>query len=74
MMDRVAKIITQIKEESGGEVTQPITSETDLRKDLSFSSLDLATLTAEIEDEFGVDVFEDGFVYTVGDILEKVSK
>jgi len=37
-------------------------------------SLDLAELTVRLEEEFGVDVFEDGIVETVEEILTKLSK
>jgi acyl carrier protein len=43
-----------------------------LRDDLGFDSLDLAEITVRIEDEFNVDIFEDGFVQTVSEILEKI--
>ena len=33
---------------------------------------DLAELTVRIEDEFDIDIFEDGIVSTVGDILNKL--
>jgi acyl carrier protein len=43
-----------------------------LREDLGFESLDLAELTVRIEERFGVDVFEDGLVNTVGEIAGKL--
>lgn len=43
-----------------------------LRDDLGFTSFDLAELTVRIEDEFDIDIFEDGIVSTVGDILNKL--
>ena len=39
-----------------------------LRDDLGLDSLDLAELTVKIEDEYNVDIFENGFVNTIGDI------
>ena len=49
--------------------------ETDrLREDYGFTSFDLAELTVKIEDEYDIDIFEDGLVNTVGEILEKLSK
>ncbi len=52
----------------------PIDAQTNLRHDLGFDSLDLAELTVRVEDEFGVDIFEDGIVNTVGEILLKIEK
>ena len=46
----------------------------DLKRDSGFDSLDLAELTARIEAEFDVDIFEDGIVFKISDILEKISK
>ncbi|MBI2814387.1 MAG: acyl carrier protein [Opitutae bacterium] len=45
-----------------------------LREDLDFASLDLAELTVRIEEKFGVDVFADGLVHTVGEIAAKLEK
>ena len=45
-----------------------------LREDLSFTSFDLAELTVKIEDEYDVDIFEDGLVSTIGEIYAKLSK
>lgn len=36
-----------------------------LRDDLGFSSFDLAELTVRIEDEFDIDIFEDGLINTI---------
>ena len=43
-----------------------------LRNDIGFDSFDLAQLTVMIEDEYDVDVFEDGLIETVGEILDKI--
>lgn len=43
-----------------------------LREDYGFTSFDLAELTVKIEDEFDIDIFEDGLVNTVGEIIEKL--
>jgi acyl carrier protein len=50
-----------------------LNSDTDLRLDLRMDSMDLALLTVLIEDEYGVDIFEDGLVSTVSDILKKIN-
>lgn len=43
-----------------------------LREDLGFTSFDLAELTVKIEDEYDIDIFEDGLVNTIGEILSKL--
>ena len=48
-------------------------NETDrLREDYGFTSFDLAELTVKVEDETDIDIFEDGLVNTVGEILAKI--
>jgi acyl carrier protein len=44
----------------------------DLRKDLGLDSFDLAELTVNIEDEFNIDVFENGIIGTTNEIIEKL--
>lgn len=51
-----------------------LTGSSRLREDLAFVSLDLAELTIRIEERFGVDVFADGLVHTVGEIQEKITR
>ena len=56
---------------------QPLTEfrrECSFRNDLGFDSFDLAELTVRIEDEFGVDVFANGLISTVGQIVEQLIK
>lgn len=45
-----------------------ISADTRLRQDLALDSLDLAELTVRLEAHFGVDVFADGLVHTVGEV------
>jgi acyl carrier protein len=68
MIEQIKKVIKEIIEDNGEELTVEITKETQLR-DLGLTSFDLATLTVKIEDEFDVDIFEDGIVSTVGEIV-----
>jgi acyl carrier protein len=42
------------------------------REDLELDSIMLAELTVRIEDKYNIDVFENGMIYTVGDILMKL--
>lgn len=43
-----------------------------LRDDLCLDSYNLAELTVHIEEEFGIDIFEDGLVSSVGEIYAKL--
>ena len=72
MKDKLLLIINQIRLNNNLNVLN-VTSETDdLRGDIGFNSFDLAELTVRIENEFDIDIFEDGIVATVGDILNKL--
>lgn len=44
-----------------------------LKQDLGLDSLSLAELSVRIEDEFGVDVYEENTPETVGDIIKILS-
>jgi acyl carrier protein len=73
MRKKVFEIILQIIEENClASKVEVITEDCTLTNDLGFDSFNLAQLTVNIESEFGVDIFENGVVYTVGDILKKV--
>ena len=43
-----------------------------LQDDIGFDSLELAELTVRIDEAFGVDVFADGIVHTIEDIVDKI--
>lgn len=49
-----------------------ITPETNLREDLNLDSIALAELAVRIEEKYDVDVFEDGLVFTVEEIIQKI--
>lgn len=49
-----------------------ISPEISLRDELEFDSLNLAELTVRVEEEFGVDIFEDDMVNTIKEILDKI--
>lgn len=67
-------IINGIREVKGLPVLESLDSGARLREDLSLNSFDLAELTVKIEDEFDVDIFEDGLVSTIGEILAILSR
>ena len=70
--EMVFKIINDIREEKDENALHGITEATSLRKDAGFDSIDLAVLTARIDAECGIDIFADGIVDTVGEVLEKL--
>lgn len=71
-MEKLLEIINTVLENRGKAKVSSITKVSHLRNDIGFDSLDLAELTVRIEVEFDIDIFENGVVVTVGDILEKL--
>lgn len=71
-MNKVLNIVNIVLSNRGKSQISKITESFNLRDDLGFDSLDLAELTARIEAEYDVDIFEDGIVMTVGDIVRKL--
>jgi len=72
MNDKLIVIFNSVIEGAGLNVLKKIDDNMDLRKDIGFDSFNLAELTVHIEDEFGIDIFEDGLVNTVGEIKAKL--
>ena len=74
MEEKVLEIINKIKKIKGEELISQLNESDNLREDLGLTSFDLAELTVNIEDEFDIDIFEDGFVNTIGEIYERLRK
>lgn len=72
-MEKLTSIINTVLENRGKKKIENIAEESHLRNDIGFDSLDLAELTVRIEAGFDVDIFEDGIVNTVGEILKKIN-
>lgn len=73
-MNSLHGIFVNVIGESGRSIPDSLDSGIRLREDLGMDSLELAVLTVKIEAEFGVDVFADGVVKTVGEIEEKIRR
>ena len=72
MKTKVLAIVNEIRAVKGLAPVETISADTKLREDLNLTSFDLAELTVKIEDEFDIDIFEDGLVSTVGEIFAKL--
>ena len=73
MKEKVIEIILNILKENDIEISViEINDSTSLTNDLGLDSFNLAQLTVEIESEFGVDIFENGVISNVGDILNQL--
>jgi acyl carrier protein len=71
-MEKLLLIINTVLENRGKTAAATINESFSLKNDLGLDSLDLAELTVRVEAEYDVDIFEDGIVTTVGDILKKL--
>jgi len=71
-MKQLIEIINTVLDNRGKLKIDLITESSNLRNDCNLDSLDLAELTVRIESEYDVDIFEDGVVTTIGEILEKI--
>lgn len=69
----IKDVINTIRENKGLDLVEDVTEQTHLRDQLELDSLDLAEFTVRIEKETGVDVFADGIVQTVAEVLERIS-
>lgn len=73
MEKKVIEIIKNLILENDIEVsTEEINDSTSLTNDLGLDSFNLAQLTVEIESEFGIDIFENGVISSVGDIFKQL--
>lgn len=74
MLDELQGIINTVLSNRDKKQVDEIDKTTHLRNDIGLDSLDLAELTVRIEAEYGVDIFEDDIVNTVGEIMSKIDK
>lgn len=74
MKEKVLDIINSIREAKGVSLLKELKETDSLREDLELTSFDLAELTVKIEDEYDIDIFEEGLVNTVGEIYAKLSE
>ncbi|MCD7942873.1 MAG: acyl carrier protein [Bacteroides intestinalis] len=72
MKQKIFDIINNIRAAKEMAPIAELHAEDNLRDDLGLTSFDLAELTVNIEDEFDVDIFEDGLVNTIGEIYAKL--
>lgn len=71
-MNKVIEILYIVIDNSSLDFKEDITPETHLRNDIGLDSIALAELAVRIEEEFDVDVFEEGLVNTVDEVLQRI--
>lgn len=74
MEKKLLEIINTVLENRGKKTISKIKAKQSLRDDIGFDSLDLAELTVRLEAEYDIDIFEDGMVNTVSEIMKKLEK
>lgn len=74
MKDKIKIIILEILKDKSGNIENLDLSDGVKFQDIGLTSLDLALLTVKLEDEFGVDVFENGIITTIGELLKELEK
>lgn len=72
-MENLTTIINTVLKNRGKKEVKKINEDSHLRNDIGFDSLDLAELTVRIEAEYDVDIFEDGVVNTIREIMKKIN-
>lgn len=73
MEEKILEIMNKVLDNRTKKKLIALSPEMHLRNDIGFDSLDLAELTVRIEAEYDIDIFEDGIVNTVSEILEKLN-
>ena len=69
---KLLAIINRVLEGKGLKTVDSLNDDDKLRDDLGLDSFDLAELTVIIEEEFNVDIFEDGLVENILEIIKKI--
>ncbi len=72
MKTKILEIINDIRASKSMASVETLNESDNLRNDLGLTSFDLAELTVRIEDEFDIDIFEDGLVNTIGEVYAKL--
>lgn len=72
-MKNLLELINKVLESNEIDPINSIEGKMNLRDDLGFDSFMLAELTVEIEDSTGIDIFENGVIYTISDIVNKLN-
>lgn len=67
-MEKLLDIINTVLTNADMQPVTEINADTHLRDELNLDSINLAELTVRIEEEYDVDIFEDGIVQTIGEI------
>jgi len=67
-------VVNQVRHWAGQPTVCELQQSDRLQDDLNLDSLQLAELSIILEAKFGVDVFADGIVRTVGEVAEMIER
>jgi len=73
MNDKLLAILNTVLSSIGVDVIETLEPKLDLRNDLEIDSISYAELIVRLEDEFGINVNDEGRVNTVGDLISRLS-
>lgn len=73
VLDKVTSHLNEVLRVSERPPVQRLDEAMRLRQDLGLDSLELAELTVRLEAEFGVDIFREGLVNTVAEVLDRLN-
>ena len=73
-MEKLLEILNELLSTIGIDPVDKLEPHTNLRSDLEIDSISYAELIVRLEDEFGIDVNENGRADTVGDLITRLIK
>lgn len=74
MEEKLLAVINQLRAHKGNPALPALDPAARLRQDLGLDSFDLAELTVRMEEVSGVDVFAQGLVHSVAEVLARLSR
>jgi len=74
MLNELLELINSILHDSNRKLLPVLSEQMSLRDDIGFDSLDLAKLIVIIEDKYNIDIFMDGVIDNVGEVLAILKK
>lgn len=74
MPNKLLEIFNIVLENNDLKQINILNPQSNLQTDLEMDSIVIAELTVRIEDEFDVDIFENGLIHTIGDIQKVIDK
>ncbi len=68
----ISNVINRILRAQSRKTIADIKPTNNLQRDFGFDSIDLAEFSIRIEAKFGVDIFSDGILNTISEIVDKI--